>query len=116
MYAATIFAPAMWSGLVGSFNTLDVSGCGVAANATANNVLGIEMVRDKAQRIPMGRADDVPSRVAKAAYQAGLMVRISGANLILSPPLVITRAQVDELVEKARRALDGTLQAVRAGI
>ena len=74
-------------------------------------MLGIEMVRDKAQRIPMGRADDVPSRVAKAAYQAGLMVRISGPNLILSPPLVITREEVDFMCD----VLEGAFAAVQEG-
>jgi putrescine aminotransferase len=29
--------------------------------------------------------------------------------MIIAPPLVITRAQVDELMEKARKALDETL-------
>jgi len=58
-------------------------------------MLGIEMVSDKAKRTLMTRSSDIPARVAKAAYKAGLMVRISGPNLILSPPLVITREEVD---------------------
>jgi putrescine---pyruvate transaminase len=39
------------------------------------------------------RSSDIPARVARAAYRRGLMVRISGPNLILSPPLVITRGR-----------------------
>lgn len=31
-------------------------------------------------------------------------------SMIVAPPLVISRAQIDELVEKARRTLDLTLR------
>lgn len=76
----------------------DVRGMGLMA--------GIEMVSDKARRVPMTRSSDVPQRVAREAYRRGLMVRISGPNLILSPPLVITRAQVDELVDMLEAAFE----------
>lgn len=72
---------------------------------------GIEMVSDKAKKIPMNRANDFPARVAKAAYQRGLMVRISGPNMILSPPLIITKEQVDYLVD----VLEASFTAVHAG-
>ncbi|MNW01884.1 hypothetical protein D3C71_1975860 [compost metagenome] len=55
------------------------------------------MVQDKALRTPMPRSSDIPARVAREAYQRGLMVRISGPNLILSPPLVISLEEVDHL-------------------
>jgi hypothetical protein len=32
----------------------------------------------------------MPGKVQKAAYEAGAMVRVSGPNIILSPPLVIS--------------------------
>jgi putrescine aminotransferase len=35
-------------------------------------------------------------------------------TMIISPPLVITRAQIDELVDKARRCLDLVLAKVQA--
>ncbi len=82
----------------------DVRGMGLMA--------GIEMVSDKLKRTPFGRGSDVPARVAREAYQRGLMVRVSGPNLILSPPLVITQHQVDELVEALAAsfaAVDATL-------
>ncbi|HSV36695.1 aminotransferase class III-fold pyridoxal phosphate-dependent enzyme [Ramlibacter sp. WS9] len=60
---------------------------------------GIEMVTDKAKRTPQPRSSDIPARVAREAYQRGAMVRISGPNMILSPPLVITREEVDHLVD-----------------
>ncbi|MGY0195222.1 aminotransferase class III-fold pyridoxal phosphate-dependent enzyme [Leptothrix sp. BB-4] len=69
----------------------DVRGIGLMA--------GIEMVSDKAARTPVTRSSDLPQRVAREAYRRGLMVRISGPNLILSPPLVISREEVDFLVD-----------------
>jgi adenosylmethionine-8-amino-7-oxononanoate aminotransferase len=76
----------------------DVRGLGLMA--------GIEMVADKPNRVPMPRSSDVPARVARAAYERGLMVRISGPNLILSPPLVITLEEVDVLVDTLEAAFD----------
>ena len=69
----------------------DVRGRGLMA--------GIEMVSDKGKRIPVPRNSDIPARVAREAYQRGAMVRISGPNMILSPPLVITREDIDHLVD-----------------
>jgi adenosylmethionine-8-amino-7-oxononanoate aminotransferase len=74
-------------------------------------MLGIEMVSDKAKRTPMTRTSDIPARVAKAAYKAGLMVRISGPNLILSPPLIITREEVDLMCD----VLEAAFAAVQEG-
>ncbi len=81
----------------------DVRGLGLMA--------GIEMVSDKVKRIPMTRSSDIPARVARAAYQRGVMVRISGPNMILSPPLVITQAEVDYLVD----VLEASFAAIDQG-
>ena len=75
-------------------------------------MLGIEMVADKALRTPMPRGNDIPARVAKEAYQRGLMVRISGPNLILSPPLVISAEEVDFLCD----VLEASFAAVEASL
>jgi putrescine aminotransferase len=69
-------------------------------------MLGIEMVSDKRSRAPMPRSSDIPARVARAAYRRGLMVRISGPNLILSPPLVISEAELDYLCNTLEAAFD----------
>jgi putrescine aminotransferase len=69
-------------------------------------MLGIEMVADQARRTPLPKTSDIPSRVARAAYERGLMVRVSGPNLILSPPLVITPAELDYLCDTLEAAFD----------
>lgn len=75
-------------------------------------MLGIEMVDDKATRTPMPRSSDIPARVAKEAYQRGLMVRISGPNLILSPPLVISADEINHLCD----VLEASFAAVEASL
>lgn len=73
---------------------------------------GIEMVSDKAKRIPVPRSSDIPARVARAAYERGAMVRISGPNMILSPPLIMSREEVDylcDVLDAAFAAVDATL-------
>jgi putrescine aminotransferase len=47
-------------------------------------------------------------------FENGLIMRAVGDTMIIAPPLVISFAQVDELVEKARRCLDLTLAALQA--
>ena len=42
-------------------------------------------------------------------FASGLVMRSVGDTMIISPPLVITHAEIDELVDKARAALDATL-------
>jgi adenosylmethionine-8-amino-7-oxononanoate aminotransferase len=72
----------------------------------------IEMVESKQGRKPLARGNDLPQRVARATYRRGAMVRVSGPNIILSPPLIITREEVDVLVD----ALDAAFTEVEAGL
>ena len=69
-------------------------------------MLGIEMVADQATKAPLPKTSDLPARVARAAYRRGLMVRVSGGNLILSPPLVISEAELDFLCDALEAAFD----------
>ena len=69
-------------------------------------MLGIEMVADQATREPLAKTSDIPNRVARAAYRRGLMVRVSGPNLILSPPLVISDDELDFLCSTLEAAFD----------
>ena len=66
----------------------------------------VEMVADPATKAPLPRTSDLPARVARAAYRRGLMVRVSGGNMILSPPLVITPDELGFLCGTLEAALD----------
>jgi adenosylmethionine-8-amino-7-oxononanoate aminotransferase len=80
----------------------DVRGVGLMA--------GIEIVADKATRTPFPRGAAELARVHREAYKRGAMIRLSGANIILSPALTIERSQIDLLCD----ALDGAFAAVEA--
>ena len=51
----------------------------------------IEMVSDRATKAPIDGNSALA--VQEGAYQNGAMVRVSGPNLILSPPLVLSEAE-----------------------
>jgi adenosylmethionine-8-amino-7-oxononanoate aminotransferase len=46
-------------------------------------------------------------------WKNGLIMRAVRDTMIISPPLVISREQIDELAEKAWRCLDLTLERCR---
>lgn len=76
----------------------------------------IHLVKDKARGtwFPM----DLPIGMACRAHCFGndLIMRAVGDRMIVAPPLVITRAQIDEMMALIRRCLDLTLdQCVREG-
>ena len=45
-------------------------------------------------------------------FESGLIMRAVGDTMIIAPPLVISKDEIDELVEKARKCLDLTARAV----
>jgi adenosylmethionine-8-amino-7-oxononanoate aminotransferase len=73
----------------------DVRGIGLMA--------GIELVADKRTRTTFARGAPELVRVHREAYRRGAMIRLSGANIILSPALTIERPQLDLLCD----ALEG---------
>nr|WP_285801509.1 aminotransferase class III-fold pyridoxal phosphate-dependent enzyme [Falsiruegeria litorea] len=66
----------------------------------------LELVSDRDTKAPVGKA--IPVTLQKAAYEDGVMVRVSGNNVILSPPLVITADDVTKILS----ALDTGLRAL----
>jgi adenosylmethionine-8-amino-7-oxononanoate aminotransferase len=56
----------------------------------------VELVSDRATKAGPDKA--TAGRIQAAAYQAGAMVRVSGPNIILSPPLVLTSADVQTIL------------------
>ena len=47
-------------------------------------------------------------------FGSGVVMRAVGERMIIAPPLVITRAQIDEMIALIRRSLDLTLKDVKA--
>ncbi|MEJ6849757.1 aspartate aminotransferase family protein [Sinorhizobium fredii] len=65
----------------------------------------LELVSDREKKTPAGK--EILQTVQDVAYEAGVLVRTSGPNVILSPPLVITTQDVGRIVD----ALDAALAA-----
>jgi putrescine---pyruvate transaminase len=65
----------------------------------------IELVSDREKK--SAAAKETVQKVQDVAYKAGVMVRTSGPNIILSPPLIITAKDVTRIVS----ALDEGLSA-----
>jgi 4-aminobutyrate--pyruvate transaminase len=76
----------------------DVRGVGLIA--------GVELMADKRRRVPFDPALRVGQRVADACHAEGLIVRAIGDRIAFTPPLIITKPQIDEMCERFRRGLD----------
>lgn len=77
-------------------------------------IAGMEIVKDKARRTHFDRSLDVGTRCRNHCFENGLIMRAVRDVMVLAPPLIITHAQVDELVEKARHCLDLTARDLKA--
>lgn len=77
---------------------------------SAGLVGAIELVSDKATRARYPAAKSIGETCRDTCIGEGLVMRHVRDSMIVAPPLVITRAQIDELVGKARQALDVTLR------
>jgi len=75
----------------------DVRGKGLMA--------ALELVEDRATKKALDKAR--LATIAETAYETGVMIRVSGNNIILSPPLILTAADVTKIAQ----ALDAGLSA-----
>jgi adenosylmethionine-8-amino-7-oxononanoate aminotransferase len=66
----------------------------------------IELVADRASKAPIDKK--TIGQVHRTTYENGAMVRVAGNNIILSPPLVLTQADVNTILT----ALDAGFAAV----
>ncbi|GGH54384.1 aminotransferase class III-fold pyridoxal phosphate-dependent enzyme [Frigidibacter albus] len=80
----------------------------------AGLIAGIELVADKATRAPFTPIGRVGAQAAIFGHAEGLIFRAVGDTLALCPPLIVTEADIDEIVEKMGRALDRTAEWLAA--
>ena len=72
----------------------------------------IELVQDKATR-KRYEGKGVGMICRQFCFDNGLIMRAVGDTMIISPPLVISKDEIDELVAKARKCLDLTLETLQ---
>jgi adenosylmethionine-8-amino-7-oxononanoate aminotransferase len=71
-------------------------------------VAALQFVQDKATRKRYDHENDLAWQCRCYGFEEGIVIRSTLGRMILAPALVIDRADIDELVEKTRRAVDRT--------
>ena len=79
---------------------------------------GLELVQDRASKQPFDAKRRINSRLKLRALENGLMCYpmggsldgVSGDHVLLAPPYIINEAQLDELVDKLARSIDGVIE------
>jgi putrescine aminotransferase len=95
-YLAEQFAALAAHPLVGEVQTCGLMGA-------------VQLVQDRATGRPFPAAHEVGMVCRGHCFGNGLIMRAVGDRMIVAPPLVITRAQIDEMMALIRRCLDLTL-------
>src|SRR5215468_7876489 len=72
---------------------------------------GVELVKDKASRAPFETPGTVGGTFQTRAQAHGLIVRNLGDTIALCPPLIITEAEIDEVLRRFEKALSETAAA-----
>ncbi|WP_321815012.1 MULTISPECIES: aspartate aminotransferase family protein [unclassified Paraburkholderia] len=80
----------------------DISGAGLVA--------GLQLAEDPKARKRFANGGDVGTICRDFCFNGNLIMRATGDRMLLSPPLVVTRGEIDEIVSKAKKAIDATAQ------
>ena len=81
-------------------------------------VASLALSPDKARRAPFASETGTVGYICRErSFANDLVMRHVGDRMVIAPPLVIARDEIDELVRRARRTLDETLEeATRQGL
>jgi len=72
-------------------------------------IAGLELVQDRASKAPFPAAAGIGAYLQARAQDHGLITRAIGGDVVaLAPPLVITEAEIDLVLDRLGRALDDT--------
>ena len=75
-------------------------------------IAGIALVKNKAPKEFFGDDISIGLICRDHCFDNGLIMRATGSRMVLSPPLVISHAEVDELLDKAVLCFDLTLKSI----
>lgn len=73
----------------------------------------LELVADKANKTPFPPEQPVAENIANVALENGLICRPIGQAIVLAPPFIITRDQIDELFDKLQKTIAQVLDTTR---
>jgi putrescine---pyruvate transaminase len=80
----------------------DIQGVGMLA--------ALQFAEDKATRKRFANENDIAWRCRTLGFEEGVIIRSTLGRMIMAPALVATHAEIDELIEKTRRAVDRTAE------
>ncbi|BBP98835.1 aspartate aminotransferase family protein [Burkholderia sp. SFA1] len=78
----------------------------------AGLVAGIQLAADRTARTRFPDVDEIGTLCRDFCFAGNLVMRASHDRMLLSPPLVVTHSEIDEIVDKAKAALDATAHAI----
>jgi putrescine aminotransferase len=81
----------------------------IGETQTCGLMAAVQLVKDKTSGTPFPAETDIGMVCRGHCFGNGLIMRAVGDRMIIAPPLVITRAQIDEMMALIRRCLDLTL-------
>jgi adenosylmethionine-8-amino-7-oxononanoate aminotransferase len=76
-------------------------------------MLCVEFVADKTSKALLPAEANIGGMVARHCQARGLIIRPIGHLNVMSPPLIMTRAQIDELVDILRQSIEASLDELR---
>jgi 4-aminobutyrate--pyruvate transaminase len=79
-------------------------------------IAAVELVADKASKAKFDPPGKVGLHVFETAHEHGLIIRSIQDSIAFCPPLIITEAQVDEVVARFTPTSDETQNWVEAGM
>jgi len=88
----------------------------MVGETTLKGMVGsLALTPDKASRAKFAAKEGTVGLITRNhCFSGNLVMRHVGDRMIISPPLVITKPEIDELVSRARKALDAAYAEVRA--
>ncbi len=75
-------------------------------------MMGVEFVENKAERKPFDDAVNFGAIVSRQAQSQGLMVRSLGHMIVLSPPLILTEEQINDVSTILRSSINAAIAEV----
>jgi putrescine aminotransferase len=77
-------------------------------------VAGLVLMKDKATHLAFDESLEVGMVCRDHCFANGLIMRAVGDRMIIAPPLVCDKSQIDELMDRVRICLDATLKDVQS--
>jgi len=75
-------------------------------------VAALQFCQDKASRTRFANESDLTWRCRTIGFEEGVIIRSTQGRMIMAPALVISHAEIDELIAKTKLAVDRTAKEI----